>query len=134
MKKIMLVVSLAACVLVNQYAFGNMRAAGRHAPEVEYVSPRSQATVDLHGQKTLAFKWKPVPIPAGGRRCYKFTLYKGYGYDVAAKSTLEPDITSFEVPADVFENGKTYSWEVKQRDDRTADWSIASRWAFTVSK
>ena len=43
-------------------------------------------------------------------------------------------VFSFEVPADVFEPGVTYTWQVKQRDEWTRLWSRNHRWSFKVKK
>ncbi|MDD5440564.1 MAG: hypothetical protein PHS37_10310 [Candidatus Omnitrophica bacterium] len=134
MRKYIFTVLLIAGLVVPAYARMGFNGAQVFVPEVEYETPKRQEIVDLSGQTVLAFRWRPTPIPSGGRKCYKFTLYSAFSYDVIQKETLDPKTTSVEVPAGIFENGKTYTWEVKQRDDRTGNWDHPRRWSFTVKK
>jgi hypothetical protein len=103
-------------------------------PQPSYISPKNQSVVDLTGKDALTFKWDMVPIPGGGRDSYKFTLYKEFGNDVILSKTLAPDVYSIDVPADMFEDGGQYTWQVRQRDDNTMNWSLPERWSFRVVK
>jgi len=103
-------------------------------PAVVYQRPDNGEKVDLTGKDKLTFSWKMVLLPAGGREAYKFTLYRGDGYDVVVSQTIDPRTFSIDVPADKFEAGTRYRWKVKQRDSRTFDWSRADNWYFTVIK
>ncbi len=102
-------------------------------PRVAYLNPDNGAEIELGGRSSIVFSWKMVPIPAGGRDSYKFTLYKGDGYDVVASVVLGPETFSFDVPASKFEPGKRYRWQVKQRDARTMEWSAYDSWYFQVA-
>lgn len=104
------------------------------APLVRYTFPKSESTVDLAGKKNLTFSWKGMPIPSGGRRAYRFTLYKGFGYEEVFKETLDFQVYSIDVPADKFENGVEYTWQVKQRSGRSGHWGKDNRWSFSVKK
>ena len=105
-----------------------------NTPKVRYIEPKSEAVVDLTGKESLVFKWKSNPVPGGGRMAYKFNVYKEYGYDVVVNEKLDARVFSIEVPADKFENGMTYTWQVKQRDAHSRIWSMDSRWSFIVKK
>ena len=103
-------------------------------PKVAYIGPGNDAVVNLKGEKSLTFMWKSGPVPGGGRVAYKFEIYKGFGYERVASETLDHDVFSKEVPAELFKSGELYSWQVKQRDRRTRLWSMDHRWSFKVVK
>jgi len=107
---------------------------GDYTPNVRYTSPKDESTVELKGQDSLIFGWQPTPLPGGNRACYKFELFKDYGYERIAAETLSPRVFSIEIPADKFENGATYTWRVRQRDEWTRFWSKGGRWSFKVKK
>jgi len=131
MKKIILIT--LAFIMAAGFAWARLDSAS-FTPEVRYLSPKDENVVDLTGKESLLFSWKPVPIPGGGRLCYKFELFKGYGYDRIVNETLSHDNVAMVVPADMFENGSIYTWQVTQRDEMTRNWSRASRWVFKVKK
>lgn len=103
-------------------------------PMVQYLEPGNDSVVNLKGKESLVFSWKKAPVPGGGRKAYKFDLYKGFGYEVVVGEKLNYKTYSIEVPADKFENGSTYTWQVKQRDANSKFWSMDHRWAFKVVK
>lgn len=105
-----------------------------NTPLVRYLEPKNDSTVDLKGKENMVFQWKKMPIPGGGRAKYKFELYDGFGYERIVSEDLKHDVYSIEVPADKFENGKLYTWQVKQRDATTRIWSRDDRWSFKVKK
>jgi len=127
---------LISIVLILMFTATLATAADRriNTPKVRYIEPKSEAVVDLTGKESLVFKWKSTPIPAGGRMAYKFNVYEEYGYEVVVDEKLYPKVFSIEVPVDKFENGMTYTWQVKQRDARSRVWSMDSRWSFTIKK
>jgi len=104
------------------------------APRVEYLKPDNDSVVDLTGRDKLVFSWREVPIPAGGREAYRFTLFKGFTYKVVVSRDIDGRTFSVEVPAEKFEDGETYTWRVKQRDARTLVWSLYDTWSFKVIK
>lgn len=133
MKKIFITAFLIMFSAASAYAsdYGNVRA---KAPRVEYTSPMNQSVVDLAGKGSLRFEWKQVPIPAGGRVSYRFVLYRGFGYDVVVKETLDAGVFFIEIPSEKFEDGRVYTWHVQQRDGRSMEWSIFTNWSFKVVK
>jgi len=103
-------------------------------PRVVYTAPDNDSVVDLTGKEHLLFKWKGVPRPGGGREAFRFTLNKGFSYEAIVTKDLDRATFSLELPADMFENGATYSWHVKQRDRRNRLWSRFDYWSFKVIK
>ena len=101
---------------------------------VPYTTPKDDSEVDLTNKEYLTFKWKRCPIPNGGRRSYRFTLYKGFGYEVLHKEKLTPDITSINISRDRFENDALYTWHVRQRSAWPVEWSPEVRWSFKVKR
>lgn len=136
MKKIFIFLTLFIALTATGLfaARGGGTFARAQVPEVAYMEPDNDSVVDLSGKSILTFTWKSVPIPSGGRAAYKINIYNGFGYDVAFSETLDPKVFSTEVPADKFEDGKIYSWHVKQRDDRSMSWSRYDTWSFKVIK
>lgn len=132
MKKMLILgVLLAGCVISTVTFASSER---RRVPRVMYLAPDNDSAIDLSGKGSLVFIWKSQPVPAGGRVAYKFTLYKDFGYEVVASETLSPKVFEAEVPADKFQDGSIYSWQVKQRDGGTMIWGRAERWSFKVIK
>lgn len=115
------------------HGFGGGKAV-RETPNVEYMSPSDSSVVDLTGKKELIFKWQMVPIPSGGRECYKFTLYEEDGYKQILSQTIDPGTFSAAIPSGTFEDDRTYRWSVKQRDEVTMVWSKYYVWYFKVVK
>lgn len=131
----MVVLVIAGLVLcVPAHARTGVFGKGQITPRVEYLQPANQSEADLTGKETLLFSWREVPIPAGGREMYRFTLYKGFGYKVVMTKDIDERTFSIEVPADKFEDGETYTWRVKQRDGKTLVWSLYDTWSFKVIK
>jgi len=125
-------VALFLALILTQSAW----AVGRrnNTPLVRYLEPRNDSVVDLKGKDKMIFSWKKTPIPGGGRAKYKFELYDGFGYDRIVSENLKHDVYNMEIPADKFEDGKLYTWQVKQRDATTRIWSRDDRWSFKVKK
>lgn len=135
MKKIyFILIILAVLPMVPLPVCANMSAVITYAPPVEYSAPANAAVVDLTGKSSIMFEWRRVPIPSGGRECYKFVLYKDPGYEVVEKRVLDARTFSIEIPADKFENGSTYRWKVLQRDAMTMIWSKYDLWYFKAVK
>ena len=123
-------------LLISVFVTTLAMAVGRRGdtPQPRCIGPKNEAIVDLTGKESLLFSWKSNPVPSGGRMAYKFDLYKDYGYEVVESEQLDAKVFSIEVPADKFENGALYTWQVKQRDYHTRIWSRDYRWSFTVKK
>ncbi len=130
MRKVIIIFLAALFLGTNAWAGGQTRT----APEVRYISPSSEATVNLKDEEMLKFTWKSNPIPSGGRMNYKFELYRDYGYEMIENRTLDPYTFEVDVPSDKFQDGGTYTWQVRQRSARTKEWSKDYRWSFTVKK
>jgi len=124
--------SLATFLLLTVMPAEAVYSPGAMTPMVEYISPKSEEAVDLTGKESMTFRWKPTPIPGGDRSEYRFELFKGYSYERIVKETLSPRVFSLNVPADLFEAGVVYTWQVKQRDKLTNNRSMNHRWSFTV--
>ena len=112
-------------------------AAGRRSdvPNVPFLSPDDETTIDLTGKQGITFKWKNAPLPGGGRDAYRFKLIKGFKYDFIVSEELGQGVFSIDVPADKFEDSVTYSWYVEQRDASLSIWSRHDTvWSFKVIK
>lgn len=104
-------------------------------PNVPFLSPDDESTIDLTGKPGITFKWKSVPVPGGGRDSYRFKLIKGFKYDFIVSEQLKQGVFSIDIPADKFEDGTTYSWYVEQRDASLMVWSRHDTvWSFKVIK
>lgn len=106
----------------------------RRVPRVVYKAPNNDSVVDLTGKNTLTFEWKGQPTPGGGRQSYRFRLFKGFEYGAIVTKEVDRDAYSVDVPAEKFESGATYSWQVEQRDASIMAWSLPDRWSFKVMK
>lgn len=113
---------------------GGMEGDSGSVPKVVYMRPVDESNMDLTGKDKILFEWNMLPIPSGGREIYKFTLFKGNGYERILSQEVNSRTFSIEVPADKFEPGETYRWYVKQRDARTLVWSQHDNWYFKVVK
>jgi len=105
-----------------------------YTPEVRYISPKSESIITLEGKKDIVFEWKPTPIPAGGRFSYRFELFKGNEYERIADETLPGNVFTIRISISKFKYGNTYTWQVRQRDEVTHNWSHYSRWSFKVER
>jgi len=115
----------------------SVMAAGRRSdvPNVQFLLPDDEITIDLTGKPGITFKWKNAPVPGGGRDSYRFKLIKGFKYDFIVSEELGQDVFSIDVPAGKFEDGATYSWYVEQRDASLMVWSRHDTvWSFKVIK
>lgn len=133
-KKILILLTLCAVIMVmSAPAF----AAGRRSdvPNVPFLAPEDESTIDLAGKTGITFKWKNSPVPGGGRDAYRFKLIKGFKYDFIVSEELPRDASSIDVPANKFEDGVTYSWYVEQRDASLDIWSRHDTvWSFKIIK
>lgn len=131
------IISVLICISVV-IGIGTMSfAEGRRSdvPNVPFLAPDDEATIDLTGKPALTFKWKNSPVPGGGRAAYRFKLIKGFKYDFIVSEELAQGAYSIDVPADKFENGVTYSWYVEQRDSSSNVWSRHDTvWSFKIVK
>ena len=128
-----ILILMVACFVLASSAY----AGGRRSdvPNVPFLSPNDETTIDLAGKPGITFKWKNSPIPGGGREAYRFKLIKGFKYDFVVSEKLGRDVFSINVPADKFEDGITYSWYVEQRDNSSRMWSRHDTvWSFKIIK
>lgn len=112
-------------------------AAGRRSdvPNIPFLSPEDEVTIDLTGKPGITFRWKNSPAPGGGRDAFRFKLIKGFKYDFVVSEELGRDVFSIDVPAGKFEDGVTYSWYVEQRDTSLNVWSRHDTvWSFKIIK
>ena len=68
--------------------------------------------VDLSGKSSLEFKWFPYFT---NTRQYIFKLYKGYHMSkdgLIVQQDLPADASTFEVKAEMFEDGQVYTWSL----------------------
>ena len=133
MKKIIIFITLILCISTFVWA-GGARSTGIKVPRVNYIKPENESEVDLRDKEHLTFEWKPTPIPQGGRRAYRFALFKDYKYDMILTEDLHHKVLSIDVPKDMFEEGQSYTWRVKQRAWQGGGWSAGHRWSLTVKK
>lgn len=73
--------------------------------------------VDLRGRDALEFKWSPHEGLTGIREYYDFRLYKGHNTIEEAlimKKRLAGDAYQFNVNSDRFEDGRVYTWFLRQ--------------------
>ncbi len=134
MKKIVVLIILCIALMISAVsAF----AGGRRSdvPNVPFLSPNDEITINLTQTPGITFKWKNSPVPGGGREAYRFKLIKGFKYDFIVSEELPRDVFSIDVPSDKFEDGVTYSWYVEQRDASLNMWSRHDTvWSFKVIK
>ena len=129
MKKIIL--GLIILTLSTVVVFATDR---QDSPNVRYIYPKNEAIIDLTGKKSITFSWKSMPIPAGGRRAYRFKIFDGFGYEMVVNETLDFQVYSIEIPADTFKNDALYTWQVKQRSKKSGVWGKDNRWSFRIKK
>ncbi len=84
-------------------------------PSPVLVAPVGE-TLDISGQKTVKFSWKPAHTPYDVY-CYLFRIY--LENDTSQNGAVYREQvsglhTEIEVPADLFKDGKTYTWCLKQ--------------------
>ena len=128
-----LIISFILLLPIRLYG-GGVGSALTVTPLVVYAKPPYASIVDLTGKSELIFEWQMVPIPSGGRECYKFTLYDEDGYKQILSQSIDSRKFFVAIPAQIFEDGKTYRWSVKQRDEVTMVWSKYDIWYFKVVK
>lgn len=88
-----------------------------YAPQVRIISPDDE-TVDLTGRNALVLRWSRLEGDSMERRYYDVRVYRG-------RETLEntlifsaqtpPDADTVRVPSSLFDNGRTYTWTIRQR-------------------
>ena len=117
-----LAIVLAAPVFVEAargtlgISFGNRGFAPGSVPEPELLAP-VRPTVDLTGQETLEFRWRPFVGNVVKRRFYDFLLYKGrqqLARYLIFKQRLEPNTYSLVLKTEMFEDGEVYTWTLAQ--------------------
>jgi hypothetical protein len=84
-------------------------------PEPKLKSPLSKK-VDLAGKKELEFVWSPHVGRSHDMNYYDFRLYAGKKMvekTLILKKKVSTDLHIFKVNSDVFEEGKTYTWSLR---------------------
>lgn len=135
MKRVIFLTLIFAAVIVSPSTM--LFAGGRRSdvPNVQFLSPDDETTIDLTEKPGITFKWRNAPVPGGGRDAYRFKLIKGFKYDFIVSEELGRVVFSIDVPADKFEDGVIYSWYVEQRDSSLGIWSRHDTvWSFKVIK
>jgi hypothetical protein len=87
-----------------------------YVPPPVLLSPSTE-DVDLTGKDILEFKWSPHEGIRGIREYYDFRLYKGYNTvesTLILKERLSGDTYQYNLAADKFEEGQTYTWTLRQ--------------------
>ena len=130
---LLLIISFSAGINFNVCS-ESIAGPGAYTPEVYYISPKSEAIIDISNKKEIAFRWKPAPIPPGGRREYRFKLIKGYGYNFIVTKVIDPRVYTVSVPISEFEKGQTYTWQVQQRSNFQIGWNRDVFWSFEIKK
>ena len=85
-------------------------------PAPRLLSPTKE-TVDLTNKDSLEFKWSPHEGDRMKRRSYDFRLYKGYEMlesSLVTKKFVPADTFSVRLKQDLFKDGETYTWSVRQ--------------------
>lgn len=74
--------------------------------------------VDLAGKNHLEFSWSPHEgLSSSARRYYDLRLYKGYDMvasNLIFKEKIYGNRDSATVSSDLFENGRIYTWSLRQ--------------------
>ena len=135
MKKIIFFSLILTMVIISLSTVSFAGGRRSDVPNVPFLSPDDETTINLAGKPSITFKWKNSPVPGGGREAYRFKLIKGFKYDFIVSEELGQGVFSIDVPADKFEDGFTYSWYVEQRDASLRVWSRHDTvWSFKVIK
>lgn len=104
-------------------------------PEPVLLSPTTES-VDITGKDSLEFKWSPHEGTRSFRRFYDFRLYEGSNLVESAliyKEQIPPEQYAKSLPSNTFENGKVYTWTLRQVYDEGRK-SLRSHNAFKVTK
>jgi hypothetical protein len=134
-KKIILSGFILALVIIGLATVSFAGGRRSDVPNIPFLSPDDEITIDLTKKPGITFKWKNSPVPGGGREAFRFKLIKGFKYDFIVSEELPRDVFSIDVPSDKFEDGVTYSWYVEQRDASLSIWSRHDTvWSFKVIK
>jgi len=128
-----ILILMMICIMLASLSFAASRRSD--VPNIQFLSPNDEITIDLTGKPGITFKWKNSPLPGGGRSAFRFKLIKGFKYDFIVSENLARGVFLIDVPADKFEDGVTYSWYVEQRDSSLGVWSRHDTvWSFKVIK
>jgi len=85
-------------------------------PQPVLISPVKD-TADITGKDSLEFKWSSHESANGFRKYYDFRLYAGTNWVQSAliyKEQVDSQQYMKSLPANMFENGKTYTWTLRQ--------------------
>ncbi len=107
-----------------------LMAGGRRGqqPPPRQIEPVELA--DLHGKNELLFRWSNESDRSVITE-YQFKLYKGtqtVESGLMKAETIPVSTSRFSLPADLFENGQTYAWQLRGTG------SAKTRPAYTIFK
>jgi hypothetical protein len=109
MRRLMILLLIAGAVAIPAYAGGRR---GQQSPP-RLFEPSEHA--DLRGKAELLFRWGSE---GGSSQIsdYQFKLYKGTQTVEAGlikAETVPSRLDRLSLPADLFENGQTYTWQIR---------------------
>ncbi|MFA5147905.1 MAG: hypothetical protein WC491_02105 [Candidatus Omnitrophota bacterium] len=96
-------------------------------PKPRIIAPCD--TVDITGKSTIEFKWYSYMRATAAKGGYfDLRIFKGtdmYESNMIFKQQVDPQKSSIEVDAKLFEPGQAYSWQIRQvkYDLRKSDWA-----------
>jgi hypothetical protein len=117
--RIMIIVLGIVCLLANTATAALMmreRSMSDNVPDPVLLSP-VQESVDLTGKASLEFRWSPHERARGFRRFYDFRLYEGTNEVESTriyKEEVPPEQHNKSLPTKMFDNGKVYTWTLRQ--------------------
>ncbi len=116
---------------------GGMGSGGdnEYVPHVRLLSPITE-TIDMTGQDSITFKWALPRTGKRGRKQIQIRIFKSrelYADNIIFNEDLPRSAQEFTMSTDIFEDGKTYVWSVRQKD-RRGNWSGHSPQSFLVIK
>lgn len=120
-------------VFADMGGFFGSRGIGDPPPSPRLLYPVTE-NVNLKGQDILEFKWMTSDYSLTDH--YEFKLYKGYktvSVNLLMKEEVGNNENSFQVKADVLEDGQVYTWTLK-RITWSGEKSDSSFNSFRVSK
>lgn len=116
MKKLFI---LALVLLAASQSFAlncGIRTRDDYVPQPQLLEPNKD-TADISGKEYLVFSWSPHEQTRGFRAYYDFRLYNGYDMlasTLIMKKRVDPHTFSLKLPSSMFEDGRVYTWSLKQ--------------------
>ena len=108
---------------------------GSFVPAPRLLQPRNDV-VDLEGKPYMTFRWSPHETLSLGSNIYDFRLYRGTDMlesTLIYKEEIPGPTHEHEVSADLFEDGRIYTWSLRQKY-RSAGKSRRSVQLFKVTR